>query len=172
MNLQHPKEFYTNYIADSNFDEIDEILIAEILKHEPKSVYEFGCGSGKNLAAIKQKIECETWGQDISLLNCINTKLKGIDCVIVGDERHMPLRTFDVAFTCSVLDHIAPTEIEQVIGNLIECADKAVLLFEARTDEPETFYWNHDYEKYGFKKIATHKSAGDGFDYELLKLVK
>jgi SAM-dependent methyltransferase len=172
MKLKHPKDFYTNYIADFKFDEIDGILISEILKHNPKSVYEFGCGSGKNLAAIKDAIECETWGQDISLLNCINTKMKGVDCVIIGDERHIPLRTFDVTFTCSVLDHIAPTEIEQVIGNLTACANKAVLIFEARTNDPENFYWNHDYEKYGFQKIATHKSAGDGFDYELLIFTK
>jgi ubiquinone/menaquinone biosynthesis C-methylase UbiE len=172
MNLRHPKEFYTNYIADSKFDEIDRILIDFILQHKPESVYEFGCGSGKNLMAIAAQAKCETWGQDISVLNCMNTKLKGVDCVIIGDERHMPLRQFDVSFTCSVLDHITPESIEQVIGNLVACATKAVYIFEARVNNPENFYWNHDYEKYGFQKLLSCQSAGDGYIYDLLMLSK
>jgi SAM-dependent methyltransferase len=168
MNLTHPKQFYKNYIADFNFDAIDEKLIAEILQYNPESVFEFGCGSGKNLAEIKTKITCETWGQDISLLNCINTKMKGIDCVIIGDERHMPLQTFDVCFTCSVLDHIHPDQIKQVIHNLISCAKKAVVIFEPRVNNEKEFYWNHDYESFGFVKKDTLISNGDGYDYELL----
>jgi trans-aconitate methyltransferase len=172
MNLKHPKEFYTNYIADGEIDDLDKQLIDLILKYKPNSVFEFGCGSGKNLKLIKDKTQCETWGQDISLLNCINSKLKGIDCVIIGDERHMPQRKFDVVFTCSVLDHINHEAINQTIKNLIFSAKKAVVIFEAREENPSVFYYNHDYESFGFNKVLSMKSKGDSFIYDLLILNK
>jgi SAM-dependent methyltransferase len=157
MKLTHPKQFYKNYIADDKLDEIDKAISEIIVNHfAPTSVFEFGCGSGKNLMLIKNAIPViETCGQDISPMNCLNAHLRGVDSVIIGDERHMPMRKFDVCFTVSVLDHIPPENIEQVIGNLQAMANKAVVIVEANLQDPENFYWDHNYFQWGFKNSVS-----------------
>lgn len=155
MKLTHPKEFYKNYIADDKLDDVDQFLIRGVVADmQPTSAFEFGCGSGKNLMLLKKHSDTlETCGQDISPMNCINAHLRGVDSVIIGDERHMPMRKFDVCFTVSVLDHIPPENIEQVIGNLQAMAIKGVVIAEAILQDSENFYWNHDYSAWGFQKL-------------------
>lgn len=163
MNLIHPKQFYRNYIADDTFDKVDRFLITIISDFSPASAYEFGCGSGKNLQQLKNQIAfMETCGQDISPMNCLNAHLRGVDSVIIGDERHMPMRKFDVCFTCSVLDHVPPENIEQVVGNLQAMANKAVIIAESVMDDPDNFYWNHDYSAWGFQKVSGDYTTNEG----------
>ncbi len=147
---QHPKDFYRNYQADNIVDELDQQLVKEILSFDPKSIFEFGCGSGKNLQLVKQKkSDIETCGLDISIVNVFQAHVNGVDSVIRGDERHFPGRSFDVVFTCSVLDHIE--DIHNVIGNFQTMAKKAIILAETNSFE-NNFYYKHDYESYGFVK--------------------
>ena len=166
MELKHPKEFYINYQADNKLDDIDYKLIEEIIKFNPESVFEFGCGSGKNLMLVKKLLpNVITYGIDISILNVIQAYLLGVDCVIRGDERYMQLGKFDVSFTCSVLDHIPNENINQVIGNLKAISKKAVVI--AETNELDgNFYYKHNFEKFGFKKVSeAFKSQDDGLNY-------
>lgn len=179
MKLTHPKEFYRNYVADDKVDAIDQKVIDVIEKYfDPSSIYEFGCGSGKNLMLAKESAiefgsftQIETCGQDISPMNCLNAHMRGVDSVIIGDERHMPMRNFDVCFTVSVLDHIPPENIEQVIGNLQFMALQGIVIAEAELDDPENFYWNHDYSRWGFESVSRLKSQGDGNTYAIWKWV-
>lgn len=166
MELKHPKEFYKNYQADNIIDVIDIALVSCIEEFEPTSVFEFGCGSGKNLALLKKNNpNIQTYGMDISIVNVIQSHLNGVDCVIRGDERYMPQGKFDVCFTCSVLDHIPNENIEQVIGNLVSMSNKAVVIGE--TNEYEgNFYYKHDFESFGFvKQTLPYVSEGDGLNY-------
>jgi len=150
--MSNPKEFYRNYQADNIIDEVDYKLIETLLKFEPSSAFEFGCGSGKNLMLLKKtsKKEIDTCGLDISIVNVFQSHVNGVDSVIRGDERHFPLRKFDVVFTCSVLDHIE--DIHNIIGNMQHMANKAIVLAETNSFDTD-FYYKHDYERYGFKKI-------------------
>lgn len=167
----NPKDFYLNYQADSLIDELDTELIHQVLAFEPESVFEMGCGSGKNLKLLKSfDLNIETFGLDISIINVIQAHLNGVDAVIRGDERHIPLRKFDVVFSCSVLDHIP--EIENIIGHFQEIATKAIILAETNSiNDPEKFYYAHDYESYGFEKLDyEYLSDNDGCVYEIFVL--
>jgi trans-aconitate methyltransferase len=166
MELKHPKDFYRNYQADNIIDVIDIALVSCIEEFEPSNVFEFGCGSGKNLALLKKNNpNVETYGMDISIVNVMQSHLNGVDCVIRGDERYMPNSKFDVCFTCSVLDHIPHENIKQVIGNLVSMSRKAVVIGE--TNELEgNFYYKHDFESFGFvKQTLPFISEGDGLNY-------
>jgi SAM-dependent methyltransferase len=130
-------------------------LAQNILSMHPKSVFEFGCGSGKNLKIIKDiakenGYEIETCGLDISIVNVFQAHCNGVDSVIRGDERHFPLRKFDVVFSCSVLDHIE--DIGNIIGNMQSMATKAILLAETNSFDHD-FYYKHNYESFGFVKL-------------------
>jgi SAM-dependent methyltransferase len=172
MKLTHPKQFYKNYIADDTVDAIDT-KIAQAIENlfAPDSIFEFGCGSGKNLILAQKwawqnrSARIETCGQDISPLNCLNAHMRGVDSVIIGDERHMPMRKFDVCFTVSVLDHIPPDNIEQVVGNLQAMATNGVVIAESEMNDPENFYWNHDYSAWGFVQLSQVRSDEDGSIY-------
>jgi trans-aconitate methyltransferase len=166
MQLKEPKEFYKNYQADNIIDEFDLMMYQEILKNKPRSIFEFGCGSGKNLKYIKDQLkECETYGLDISIINVIQSHLNGVDSVIRGDERHLPLRKFDVIFTCSVLDHIE--DIHNIIGAFEQMAEKSIILAETNSFNSD-FYYQHDYESYGFSKTnIEYKSDSDGGIYHI-----
>lgn len=164
----NPKYFYQGYIADNILDALDTRLAQEVILYDPESVLEFGAGSGKNLKLIKSfNPNIETFGLDISILNVIQMKFNGVDCCICGDERHIPLRKFDVVLTCSVLDHIQ--EIENIIGHFQEIATKAIILAETNSiDDPEKFYYKHDYESYGFEKLDFEfQSDSDGCLYHI-----
>lgn len=169
MNM-HPKEFYRNYQADNVLDALDGELIREVIELCPASVFEFGCGSGKNLKLIKTiQPETETCGLDISIVNVIQSHLNGVDSVIRGDERHMPIRKFDVSYTCSVLDHIE--DVTQIIANLKSISTKAVFLAETNSLETD-FYYKHDYESFGFEKIDFEfVSDSDGAVYYIWKYI-
>jgi trans-aconitate methyltransferase len=166
MELKHPKDFYKNYQADNTLDKIDFELANQIIKLNPETIFEFGCGSGKNLMLVKKSIfDVITYGCDISILNVIQSHLAGVDCVIRGDERYLPQSKFDVCFTCSVLDHIPHGNINQVIGNLISMSNKAVIIAETNDLEGD-FYYAHNFESYGFEKISdSFKSNEDGLNY-------
>ena len=162
------KQFYRNYQADNKIDSLGRRLVAEIMSHSPVNVFEFGCGSGKNLAMIKSKDQVvETYGMDISIVNVFQAHINGVDSVTRGDERHFPARKFDVVFTCSVLDHIE--DIKNIIGNFELMAKKAIYLAETNSFQ-ENFYWRHDYESYGFKKLDyLYRSKDDKGIYHIWK---
>lgn len=161
-----PKQFYNNYQADQTIDALDIELVRQVLSFEPESVLEFGMGSGKNLRLIKEaRPETETWGVDISIVNVFQAHCNGVDCVTRGDERHLPLRKFDVVLTCSVLDHIK--DIDNIIGHFQQIATKAIILAETNSFR-KAFYWPHNYRKLGFKDTGfRHVSDGDGGLYKI-----
>lgn len=166
----HPKEFYRNYQADNVLDKLDWKLIEEMVLLKPSSLFEFGCGSGKKLERMKwYDGNTETCGLDISIVNVIQAHLNGVDSVIRGDERHMPIRKFDVSYTCSVLDHIE--DVVQIIANLKSISEKAVFLAETNSLETD-FYYKHDYESFGFEKIDFEfVSDSDGAVYYIWKYI-
>lgn len=167
------KDYYRNYQADNKLDDLDYKLIDELLKYKPSSAFEFGCGSGKNLKLLKEYStediipnDIETCGLDISIVNVMQSHLNGVDSVIRGDERHFPLRKFDVTFTCSVLDHIK--DIDNIIGALQVMTNKAIIIAETNIRDEKNYYYKHNYESFGFVKIDySFVSVDDACLYEI-----
>lgn len=159
------KAYYRNYLADNNISELS-IFISELIELEnPQSVFEFGCGTGKNLKLLDPIVTC---GLDISPQNITVAHYKNErNFVIIGDESHLGhLDGFDVAFTCSVLDHIE--YITEIIKELKRIG-KTVFLAEADRHDPDTYYWSHDYESFGFEKLDYGWVGEDGATYNIWK---
>jgi SAM-dependent methyltransferase len=151
-----PKAFYRNYLADNKLDDINFKLEELIRAENPNSVFEFGCGTGKNLRLLDPQIV--TCGMDVSPQNIIASHYRNQRTfAIIGDEYNLGhLANFDVAFTCSVLDHIE--DIDRIIFELKRIAP---IVFLAETnDETGEYYFPHDYESYGFKKIHDFEWIG------------
>ena len=158
-------EYYKSYLADDGVSKLSKVLVDSIIKTSPNSVLEFGCGTGKNLKLVKDKHKsARCFGIDISLIGVQYARIKNeIDYVAVGDQDWLPrLFGIDVVFTCSVLDHI-----EDVSGIIKEFQRIGKHVFLAETnDVPNKYYYPHNYESYGFRKLDFEwQSGGDGSTY-------
>lgn len=160
------KQFYRNYLADDNLSELNNYLIDLILLHNPQNVFEFGCGSGKNLVDFERN-GIVTAGLDISPQNITVAHYRNkLPFLMIGDESHLGhLSNFDVAFTVSVLDHIE--DITKIIEELKRIAP--VVFLAETNDIPAEFYYPHNYESFGFEKIDFSWIGEDGAIYHIWK---
>jgi len=150
MTSIHPKTFYHNYLANNDLFEIDYMLVKHVLVSHPQSVFDFGCGTGKNLRLIQENYpKISLMGLDMSLMNIIYGRAKNnLPCLILGDEYSLcRIRGFGVAMTCSVLCHIE--NIVDIVEDLKKVAPRVVIA--ETTDIVGDFYYAHDYEKLGFR---------------------
>lgn len=159
------KQYYGAYLADNNLSKLSHQLIGYILNTNPTFVLEFGCGTGKNLKKLTEKNNnIKPFGIDISPLGILHGNIKNeLPYLAIGDEDWLPRFSYmDVVFTCSVLDHI------ENVGPIIKefkRIGKHVFLAETN-DVPGDFYYPHDYESYGFKRLDYEwTSTGDGGKY-------
>jgi SAM-dependent methyltransferase len=160
------KQFYKNYVADDEISMLSIRLFNEILELKPVHVFEFGCGTGKNLKLFDNE-GIATIGSDISFVNIVTGIVKHrLPCMIYCDETYLRnIINCDVVFTCSVLDHIE--DPEEIIQEFKRIANKSVFLAETN-DIPADFYYPHPYEDYGFTKIDfSWTSRGDRAVYNI-----
>lgn len=168
----NPKLFYSNYIADDNLCNLNLRLIKEVESLSPVHVFEMGCGTGKNLIELHKK-GIVAHGLDISAGNvCTAIYKHGLPFVAIGNDSHLRhYANFDVCFTCSFLDHVE--NAFEIVGELKRICNKAVILAEPQHHSPETLYWAHKYEDWGFEKLDyQYKSPADGNTYFLYKWIK
>lgn len=107
-----------------------------ILKMKPSSVFEFGCSSGRNLGVIQSlatyPVKLTGIDMNVPAVAGGNRKFPDIN-ITVGDEEELAnysTNSFDVAFTCSVLDHIPDPDWKTVYDKLVDMAKIAVVLLE------------------------------------------
>jgi ubiquinone/menaquinone biosynthesis C-methylase UbiE len=176
------KTYFSSYLADDVIRPLNHQLVDRILKYKPKSVFEFGCGQGKNLDLIKQKTKwtIQVSGIDLSQIAVEQARNKDRGHYVkMGDEntlRYIQTEDCDVSFTCSVLDHIEQdVVVRDIVENLKRISKKAVILLETERHTPSTYYYYHCYPDYGFKKIrgweyySSPMEGGDGSIYYMYK---
>lgn len=168
----HPKSFYYSYHASNDLFEIDKMLVDEILKTGPTSVFDFGCGTGKILKRIHKHVPAiSLCGMDMSFINIIHARAQNnLPCVMVGDEYYLDfLTSFDCVTTCSVLCHIE--DISRIMEQLKRIAIKSIIIAET-TDVIGEFYYSHDYIAYGFTYTGREWMSTTGAHYKIYKWVK
>ena len=122
---------------------------------EPKSVFEFGSAWGKNFILLERYIpNVRCVGVDINRKAVEIAKNDDRD-VREGDEtalKDIPSKSFDVAFTCSVLNHLTPYTARMIVQELRRIAKKCVVACEC-TEKDEWRWFQHPYEEWGYKDI-------------------
>ena len=98
------------------------LMVAEtIASFGPSSVLEFGCGSGRNLAILRDLTQARLVGVDLNPTAVAWGRMNfGLD-LRVGDEAWLPAQgadAFDIVYTVSVIDHIPqpPTAIRALVA--------------------------------------------------------
>lgn len=169
----HPKSYYSNYHANNDLFEIDQMLIDEVLKQNPSSVFDFGTGTGKNLKLLQSKApDVIIGGLDLSFLNIIHARAQNnLPFLMIGDETHLSkIRNFDVVMTCSVLCHIK--DISHIMKEFKNIAAKSIVIAETNDNGGE-YYFHHDYSFWGFQDTgASWYSPANNCKYNILKYSK
>jgi hypothetical protein len=156
-------EFYKTYLADDNVSALSVELLRQVILMAPVHVLDYGSGTGKHANILNDAGIC-TIAYDISFLNVIKGKSKyELPCSILADESYLRhLCNVDCVMTTSVLDHIK--DVSGIINEFKRIANKAVFLAETN-DEVGQYYFAHDYESYGFKKLDFEYTGEDGAKY-------
>lgn len=181
MSLSSAKQYFAQYLADDIIRALNQELVAEVLRDDPVSVFEFGCGQGKNLdLIIRSKYpHPNVSGIDISKKAVDSARRKGRIYVGLGDEYTLASKRANfcsVAFTCSVLDHIEQDWIvEKIVKDLQRIARDSVILLETDRHSPIDYYYYHDYQRMGFTKLdwaylsSAQREGGDGSIYYMYR---
>lgn len=168
-------QYYKSYVADDTISPLSEELIKTILNYRPMHVLDFGSGSGKH-SNILNREGIVTLAIDISMMNTVRAHAKyDLPFVACTNETYLGhLANIDVVFTCSVLDHIE--DVSNIIKHFQRIANKSVVLAETQ-NSPDEFYYSHDYERFGFKKLSastdidfrwrSEPPEGDGATYHI-----
>lgn len=131
------KEFWSEYEVKTWYKNAKPwaVLVADVARAlDAKSVLEFGCNVGRNLAAVRAALpDARIVGYDINPEAIrLGREASGLD-LRLGDESTVAQHgegEFDYVFTVSVLDHVA--EPGNVCRELLRVARKAVYMLEVR----------------------------------------
>lgn len=138
------KDYYIKTPADDIMTTANELLCLEITKYHPKSVFEFGAGTGKNIVLLwKYNPDMSAYGCDLNPENIQKADKNGV-WLEEGDEYIMQYYgNIDVVFTCDVLNHIP--DIRYIVEQMKNLCNKAIVICEKEN--------NHDYRSFGFEII-------------------
>jgi len=152
VSLASIKKFYQNYNNGHIIYQGNKEVIKVINRQKPKRVFEFGCGTGKNLNIVTADYRC---GIDLSVPAIEEGKKFYPDIhLILEDETFLPTirdNYFDVAFTVSVLDHILSPTADIIVEELKRISENVYVVESNDLWQPLCF--PHDYESMGFRKL-------------------
>ncbi|MBV1952563.1 MAG: class I SAM-dependent methyltransferase [Cycloclasticus sp.] len=166
------KKYYKDeYHPQYNLSRSNILLYAEIFKlKDVETIFEFGCNIGRHLNRLNN-FGFDSFGMDINEKWIKEAKKNGL-LAHVGNENDLQklvMNSVDLVFTNSVLCHMPAKEAEVAINELKRIARRYVIFFECVTKD-EKFWWVHDYEKHGFKRVLSsdsHLKGKNGATYNL-----
>lgn len=123
----------------------------------PESVFEVGCGTGANLAALRRiapstsRHGCEP--NERALGFAIQNAATGIDDTPISGLGTYPGRGFSLVMTCGVLIHVPPAGLGEALDHIVRMAKYHVLVAEYFAPQEEEIpyrgeagaLWRRDY---------------------------
>lgn len=160
-----PRSYWTLRGGDEYFREQEgqpsraaraEWLASRVASYRPGSVLEIGCGYGKQLRAIRARLDVPVVGLDFSpsQLDLARTYLAGLDrcALVLGSGRALPFadRSFDLVLTSAVILHNPPPEAEAIRREVLRVARR----FAAHNEDTDVTY-----NRYGYDTAAWYRAA-------------
>lgn len=148
---------------------IQEIMLTQyIAAHAPASVLEFGCGVGRHLRNLVQIPGVDPYGFDQSATMASGCATWAADAwirdhITVGAPTgRLPYEDgqFDIVYSCEVLVHVRPGDLEGVLRELLRVSRRQVFHLEPAehiviSDGDHDGCWKHDlvaaYERIGLR---------------------
>ncbi len=117
-------------------------ILQSLAGDPPRSIIEVGANIGANLLALRQLTDAVLWGVEPNARARATMAERGVverDHLIDGVAQRIPLAdgTADLAFTCGVLIHIAPSDLLAACKEVHRCAKTYAVCTEYFSDQPE-----------------------------------
>jgi SAM-dependent methyltransferase len=134
-----------------------EWLAEQIARYRPQSILEVGCGYGKQLRAIRQRVDVPMVGVDYSptQLGTAAAYLDGLPAIHLvlasGAELPFPDASFDLVFTSAVILHNPPEIAERIRCEVVRVA-RRYCVHNQDTDVT--------YNRYGYDTATWYQAAG------------
>lgn len=145
----------------------------------PATALEVGCNRGHNLQAIQSvDSSIELYGVDVNATAVEEARQQGFEAQCAGAATIAGLYdmgSMDLVFTCGVLIHVAPEDLDAVMRAIVATSARYVIAVEYAADqEEEVEYRGHAgklwkrpfgelYQALGLKLLAVVPNA-EGFD--------
>jgi pseudaminic acid biosynthesis-associated methylase len=145
----------------------------------PTSVLEVGCGPGWNLMALRaiEHVGPFVRGIDVNQAAVDEARREHLDVAVCRalDAGWWYPEMFDLTFTCGLLIHISPEDLDEVMTSIIKTSTRYVLAIEYEAHEEQQveyrgqpgLLWKRPfgalYEAHGLKLVKSGP-AGEGFD--------
>ena len=132
-------------------------LASRVADYQPGSILEIGCGYGKQIRAIHQRIDARIVGLDFSpsQLELAATYLDGLDRValVLGSGLRLPFpdQSFDLVLTSAVILHNPPPAAEAIRQEVLRVARR----YAAHNEDTDV-----SYNRFGYDTAAWYRAAG------------
>ncbi|SIO62833.1 Methyltransferase domain-containing protein [Singulisphaera sp. GP187] len=137
--------------------ERSEWIAGRVAEYRPRSILEIGCGYGKQLGAIRRRLDVPMVGLDFSptQLGQARVYLDGLDRIdlVLGTGALLPFadHSFDLVLTSAVILHNPPPIAEQIRREVIRVSRR----FAAHNEDTD-----FSYNRYGYDTAAWYRAAG------------
>lgn len=137
--------------------ERSEWLADQVARYQPRSILEVGCGYGKQLQALRRRLDVPLVGVDFSPSQlaqgaCYLDGVPGIALILASGQRlPFPDRSFDLVLTSAVILHNPPSDADRIRGEVIRVARR----FAAHNEDTDVTY-----NRYGYDTAAWYQEAG------------
>jgi SAM-dependent methyltransferase len=134
-----------------------EWIADRIAAHQPGSVLEIGCGYGKILRALRERMDVPLVGVDFSLSQLEHARrflrgLTGIETLLASGERlPFPDDSFDMVITSAVILHNPPPAADRIRHEVLRVARR----FTAHNEETGV-----SYNRFGYDTAAWYRNRG------------
>lgn len=132
-------------------------LADRVASYRPGSILEIGCGYGKQLRAIRGRLDATMVGLDFSpsQLGLARTYLDGLDGIALvlgsGGKLPFPDRSFDLVMTSAVILHNPPAAAEAIRREVLRVARR----YAAHNEDTDD-----SYNRYGYDTAAWYRGLG------------
>lgn len=137
------QEFWKKYHQDNDRKgTFMDVIKKHVETLKPKSILEIGCGIGNNLMIFEDFTNVV--GIDISeyAIEIAKNRFPKFR-FYVSDATKIPLNeTFDLVFTCAVLEHIKPNDVEHAMQELLRVSNHYILNIEAYDKTEHEINWH------------------------------
>jgi SAM-dependent methyltransferase len=161
-----PREYWTLRGGDDFFREQEdhptrgersEWVANRLARYRPTSILEVGCGYGKQLRALRQRLDVPMTGVDFSStqLDRARTYLGDLDrmSLILASGTRLPFadQSFDLVFTSAVILHNPPAVAEMMRREVVRVARR----WAAHNEDTDV-----SYNRYGYDTAAWYTVSG------------
>jgi SAM-dependent methyltransferase len=132
-------------------------MAARIAAYQPGSILEIGCGYGKQLRSLRERLDCPLVGLDFSAsqLDLARGYLDGLREVrlVQGSGDRLPFadRAFDLVLTSAVILHNPPAIAERIRREVLRVGRR----WAAHNEDLDV-----SYNRYGYDTEAWYRSQG------------